>query len=118
MALNPTPRSPHDDRTASLFHDLVMPPSPDALVKLRGLKHPVWTEQKAQLIAAYLRLFTYVTKHGTYIDGFAGQQNRTAKRGWAAELVLDNRPRWLRRFYLCDASGQKVEALQALKDRQ
>lgn len=40
----------------------------------RSLEHPVWTEEKAHLIQAYLRLFTFITKHGAYIDGFAAPQ--------------------------------------------
>jgi three-Cys-motif partner protein len=78
----------------------------------------MWTEQKAKLIARYLRLFTFVPKHGTYIDGFAGQQSADAINGWAAELVLNNEPRWLRRFYLCDSDPGQIEALEALKNRQ
>ncbi len=113
------PRSKRaDDTTIPLFQDLPMPPPTADLVELRGLRRPVWTEQKAKLIARYLKLFTFVTKHGTYIDGFAGQQNAEAREGWAAELVLNNRPRWLRRFYLCDNDAGQVEALNALKEQQ
>jgi hypothetical protein len=31
----------------------------------RSLAHPLWTENKAKLIQEYIRLFTFVTKHGT-----------------------------------------------------
>ncbi len=35
---------------------------------------PVWTDNKAKFIMSYLRYFVLLTKHGTYIDGFAGPQ--------------------------------------------
>jgi three-Cys-motif partner protein len=103
-----------DTSTAPLFPDLPAPPPTDDLLKPRTLRHPVWTEQKAKLIARYLRLFTYVTKHGTYIDGFAGRQSEQAQQGWAAELVLADRPWRLRRFYLCDNDSEQIEALKNL----
>jgi three-Cys-motif partner protein len=70
------------------------------------------------LISRYLKLFTFVTKHGTYIDGFAGRQSDEAKEGWAAELVLAQRPWRMGRFYLCDAGAQQVASLEALKAAQ
>ncbi len=45
--------------------------APPSELRTRG---HVWTENKAKLIARYLRSFTYVTKHGTYLDAFAGAQ--------------------------------------------
>lgn len=111
-------RARADEATMPLFQDLPEPPSVADIVELRNLRHPVWTEQKARLIATYLRLFTFVTKHGTYIDGFAGRQNAKAKDGWAAELVLANRPPWLRRFYLCDKDASKIKGLYSLANRQ
>ena len=85
---------------------------------MKGGIRPVWTEQKAQLIARYLKLFTFVTKHGTYIDGFAGRQNADAVDGWAVELVLRNEPRWIKRFYLCDSDPTQVAALRELAGQQ
>ena len=43
---------------------------------IRRLKYPVWTESKARLIERYLYYFVLITKHGTYIDGFAGPQHK------------------------------------------
>jgi three-Cys-motif partner protein len=107
-----------DTSTADLFSDLPAPPPADKLLQLRAIRHPVWTEQKAKLISRYLKLFTFVTKHGTYIDGFAGQQSDNANDGWAAELVLAQRPWRLRRYYLCDLGRDQVAGLESLKARQ
>jgi three-Cys-motif partner protein len=116
--VNAKKKTPRDESTAPLFPDLPQPPPADEMLKPRTLRHPVWTEQKAKLIARYLRLFTYVTKHGTYIDGFAGRQSEQADQGWAAELVLADKPWRLRRFYLCDKDSEQVDALRALVARQ
>lgn len=107
-------KTPTESSQSPLFPDLPPPPPTDQLVRLRAIRRPVWTEQKAKLIARYLKLFTYVTKHGTYIDGFAGQQSEHAQAGWAADLVLGTRPWRLRRLYLCDAGSDQVEKLNAL----
>jgi three-Cys-motif partner protein len=111
-------KRPRDTSTSELFSDLPAPPPADDLVQLKAVRHPVWTEQKAKLISRYLKLFTFVTRHGTYIDGFAGQQSDKAAEGWAADLVLAQRPWRLRRYYLCDAGRAQVEGLEALKARQ
>ncbi|HVY05217.1 MAG TPA: three-Cys-motif partner protein TcmP [Burkholderiales bacterium] len=112
------PKSKVGEFDLPLFPGLPSPPPPAEIVVLRNLRRPVWTEQKAKLIARYLRLFTYVTRHGTYIDGFAGPQSERAQDGWAAELVLANSPRRLRRFYLCDNDPKQRDALSALVARQ
>lgn len=82
------------------------------------LRHPIWTEHKARLIAEYLRYFVFITRHGTYIDGFAGPQEPDAESTWAAKLVLETEPRWLRNFFLCELDQRKVELLKCLVDRQ
>jgi three-Cys-motif partner protein len=80
--------------------------------------HPVWTENKAKLIERYLYFFVLVTKHGTYIDGFAGPQRPNNLEMWSAKLVLDSEPRRLRNFFLFDASKSQVNALCKLRKRQ
>ena len=82
------------------------------------MRSPVWTENKARLVAAYLRLFVMITKHGCYVDGFAGPKQRDIPGTWAAELVLALRPPLLRKFFLCDQDAEKVENLKALKRDQ
>jgi three-Cys-motif partner protein len=79
---------------------------------------PVWTDNKARLIRWYLHYFVLITKHGTYIDGFAGPQQECQSESWAAKLVLDSEPRWLRHFHLCDASRAQVKRLEELKATQ
>jgi three-Cys-motif partner protein len=99
-----------------LFHDL-----PEQVVnqmEFKEIRSPVWTENKAKLVAAYLRLFTMITKHGCYIDGFAGPKQPDISGTWAAELVLALKPPLLRNFFLCDQSAEKIENLKALKQRQ
>lgn len=77
-------------------------------------KGHVWTEKKAQLIARYLRAFTYVTKHGTYLDAFAGPQTEEDYDNWAAKLVLENEPKRLRRFHLFDLEQDQITLLDEL----
>ena len=86
--------------------------------KVLPIHRPVWTENKARLISQYLYLFVQITKHGTYIDGFAGPQNPDCPDSWAAKLVLESEPRWLRHFYFYDIDRKKVDYLRALKKEQ
>ena len=58
-----------------------------------------------------------ITKHGTYIDGFAGPQSPGTEESWAAELVLGLKPLWLRHFHLCDKGRSQVRALRDLRRR-
>jgi len=87
-------------------------------IKLPRLRHPVWTEHKANLIARYLYYFVLITKHGTYIDGFAGPQRPENPEMWSAKLVLESEPRRLRHFYLFDKSENQIRRLNALRHSQ
>ncbi len=80
----------------------------------KSLQHPVWTEQKARLIQEYLKLFTFVTKHGNYIDGFAAPQRRDQSEICSARLVLETEPKWIRDFWLCDIDPRGVEILKEI----
>lgn len=86
--------------------------------KIKPLQRPLWTENKAKLIERYLFYFVMVTKHGTYIDGFAGPQNTEHQDMWSARLVLETQPRWLRKFHLYDIDREQAERLSELKRRQ
>lgn len=90
------------------------PPHKGNKVKIKSLGNPLWTETKAKLIREYLRYFLYITKHGTYIDGFAGPQNAGDEGSWAAKLVLDIEPKWLRDFFLCEQNRTSFDALATM----
>lgn len=77
------------------------------------LQTKLWTKNKAALIARYLRYFTFVTKHGTYIDAFAGPQEGGEGK-WAAERVVEQTPRWLNDLVFFEKDPVKVEELRAL----
>jgi three-Cys-motif partner protein len=100
-----------------LFENL--PPTEQKYQHLFRLKHPLWTEHKAKMIALYLKLFVYITRHGAYIDGFAGPQQPDMPDLWTARLVLESQPRGrnqrrLNQFFLCELSSKKWRAVQAL----
>ena len=97
-----------------LFDD--MPPAnpQEAKRTFRQIAHPIWTESKANLIQRYLQGFVFVTHHGTYIDGFAGPQKIDKHEMWAAKLVLESRPRWLRHFFFFEFNQAKVKTLEKL----
>lgn len=79
--------------------------------------YPVWTRNKARLVQRYLRYFVFITRHGTYIDGFAGPQEPDKLDTWTAGLVYDSEPRWLRHFFLCEIDGKKMPLLRELERR-
>src|ERR1035437_2122161 len=85
---------------------------------IKPIDHPVWTDNKARFIMRYLRYFVFITKHGTYIDGFAGPQEECLTDYWAAKLVLESEPRWIRHFHLCDEKKSQVALLEQLKAAQ
>ena len=79
---------------------------------------PVWTENKARLIERYLRFFLFITRHGTYIDGFAGPQAPGNPDSWAARLAVEIEPKWLRHFHLFDNDKPQARRLERLKVEQ
>jgi three-Cys-motif partner protein len=85
---------------------------------MRPIHSPVWTDNKARLIMHYLHYFVLLTKHGTYIDGFAGPQSECETESWAAKLVLASEPRWIRHFHLCDENRGQIARLTELKNCQ
>ncbi len=94
---------------AELFNDL---PRTEPPRRFRRPDAPVWTEHKANFIQRYLKLFIHITKHGTYIDGFAGPQRLELEQAWSARLVLQIRPPLLRHFFLCEANAKSFAALK------
>lgn len=112
-------------QVAPLELTLTLPLFPDTAPELRRrprtykrITQAIWTEDKAQFIAKYLSYFVQITKHGTYIDGFAGPQSPDDKDSWSAALVLKNEPKWLRHFYLCEISPAGLRDLEALAKRE
>ena len=77
-------------------------------------RQPVWRKNKAKVISEYLKGFVHVTRHGTYIDAFAGPQTERFEQPWAAQMVLANEPKWLRNFHLFDNSPNQVHLLERL----
>ncbi len=84
----------------------------------RQLQHPIWTESKAKLIETYLRYFVMVTKHGTYLDAFAGPQRTDKHDMWSAKLVIESHPRWFRTFHLFELDPVKVQTLREMWSSQ
>jgi three-Cys-motif partner protein len=86
--------------------------------RYKRINQPIWAESKARFIQQYLRLFVQVTRHGTYIDGFAGPQYIHKPDAWAAALVLAGEPKWLQHFFLCEISPRKLISLRKLVGEQ
>lgn len=91
-----------------------MPKHKGNVVEIPTLDRAIWTETKAQLIEIYLRLFLYITKHGTYIDGFAGPQDPTNPSSWAARLAVALRPYFMKSFFLCEQDPAQFRKLNAM----
>jgi three-Cys-motif partner protein len=89
-------------------------PEPDTEPLIKPITHPIWTANKAKLIERYLYYFVLITKHGTYIDGFAGPQQPDKPEMWAAKLVLENQPRWLRHLHLFEKNKKRFRDLEEL----
>jgi three-Cys-motif partner protein len=87
-------------------------------VPIKRIKGFLWTAHKAQLIQCYLDFFVYITKHGTYIDGFAGPQDPGQPASWSAKRVLESqiRPKRLRNFFLFDAVPAQIQKLEEMRD--
>jgi three-Cys-motif partner protein len=98
-----------------LFDDL---PLREEVRLFNRLQQPVWTENKAKFICRYLSLFVLVTRHGTYIDGFAGPQWRDKPEAWAAKLVLASEPHWFRHFHLCELNRKSFSVLKSMVECQ
>src|SRR5262249_26333252 len=87
-------------------------------ITVKAPKHNLWTEHKANLIAKYLLYFVFVTRHGTYIDGFAGPQDFEKLDAWAAKLVIETEPKWLKHFHLFEITKKGFKMLEKLAAAQ
>lgn len=97
--------------------DVAPCPRPSGLKFLQA-DNPIWTENKAKLIERYIHYFVYVTKHGTYIDAFAGPQKDGRDDLWSAKLVLEDAPRRIRHFFLFEKNKRSLQQLRHLRDTQ
>jgi three-Cys-motif partner protein len=104
-------------QTAPLFPDLPEATG-DKVRRYSRVSQNIWTEHKAKFIAQYLKFFVQITKHGAYIDGFAGPQYSHKLDAWTASLVLDNEPKWLRTIILCDLKKNSFRKLRRLVESQ
>lgn len=111
-----SPRRNRNGPESELLFDLPDEPDPEPVFK--PLTYPIWTENKAALVKDYLFLFVQVTKHGTYIDGFAGPQEENKPSMWAAKLVLELSPPLLRNFYLFEKAKKPLQSLETLVNAQ
>lgn len=89
-------------------------------VQMRPGTFGIWTAHKALLIDEYLRSFVWVTRHGTYIDGFAGPKEPQAPHTWSAGRVVARHPadpkkRRIRHFHLVDNDPAQVAILRRLQ---
>ena len=76
---------------------------------------PLWTADKAALIEEYIHRFLLVTKHGVYLDLFAGPQND--EEDWSIRRVLGRRTEGgpeIRHYAVCDLEPEKAEQLREL----
>jgi three-Cys-motif partner protein len=87
-------------------------------ITFKPIQRPLWTQNKARLISRYLYYFVLVTKHGTYIDGFGGPQSPDNEDMWAAKLVIESRPRWLRTLVLGDIEASQVARIRSMVEGQ
>ena len=95
-----------------------LPDQPIPTISFKQLDSPIWTKNKARLIERYLYYFVLITKHGTYIDGFAGPQELDKPDMWTAKLVLESEPKRLRHIILCDTNASSADKLRQLKESQ
>jgi three-Cys-motif partner protein len=96
----------------------VFPEPIDPPILVNPLQHKLWTNHKANFIAKYILYFVLVTKHGTYIDGFAGPQDYEKLDAWTAKLVLELEPKWLKYVYLFELKKRSHKLLEKLKAAQ
>jgi three-Cys-motif partner protein len=115
-----------DDRPRRFKTEHLFPlPKRQPSARGKPLVLPVATASKARLIERYLSLFVRITRHGTYIDGFAGPQYPDVDE-YAAKLVAESEPARpllhpfkeparLRHFYLFEKDARKCELLRQLE---
>lgn len=82
-----------------------------------NIEAPLWTIDKSRLIDEYLHHFLMVTKHGVYLDLFAGPQHTTDTENWSVRRVLQRRTEGnpsIRHYAVCDIKRQQANRLRRL----
>ena len=82
-----------------------------------NIEAPLWTIDKSRLIDEYLHHFLMVTKHGVYLDLFAGPQRATDTENWSVRRVLQRRTEGnpsIRHYAVCDIKRQQANRLRRL----
>ena len=85
--------------------------------KLQKSGTPLWTAEKASLIDEYIHLFLLVTKHGVYVDLFAGPQRVNDTESWSVRRVLERRTEGnpaIRHYAVCDKDPAQAKRLRDL----
>jgi three-Cys-motif partner protein len=108
---------PDHEHCYTLFPAEAIAPLPKKRT-FRRVDHPIWSHNKARFIAQYLKYFVQITKHGAYIDGFAGPQYPDHLEAWTAAQVLASEPKWLRQFFLCEIDTGSISLLEKLVKAQ
>ena len=96
------------------------PPGELTKPKLKKGGPALWTAEKAALIDEYIHLFLLVTKHGVYLDLFAGPQRIDDTESWSVRRVLERRTEGnpsIRHFAVCDKIPEQAERLRELGRR-
>ena len=89
-------------------------------LKLAESGSPLWTAEKASLIDEYIHRFLLVTKHGVYLDLFAGPQRVDDIESWSVRRVLERRTEGnpsIGHYAVCDQDPAQVERLRDLGSR-
>ena len=82
-----------------------------------GIEAPLWTIDKSRLIDEYIHHFLLVTKHGVYLDLFAGPQHATDAENWSVRRVLERRTEGnpsIRHYAVCDIKRKQADRLRNL----
>ncbi len=84
---------------------------------VKPMEGHLWTASKSKLIDEYIHRFLLVTKHGAYLDLFAGPKGEQFNDDWSVKRVLErrspNNPA-LRYYGLCDANPKQLTHLESL----
>ena len=81
----------------------------------------MWTADKAALIDEYIHLFLMITKHGVYLDLFAGPQHSGDTDNWSVRRVLERRTEGnpaIRHYAVCDRDPKQARRLRSLGKEQ